>query len=267
MANYNKVFLSYAREDHRLAERIYLDLRRAEINVWMDTKCLLPGQDWKREVKKSIKESAYFIALISSKSINKRGYVQSEMKEALNVATEIPAGQIFIIPVRLENVTPIDDELLHLNWVDLYQSYNKGIGRILSVLANLQKEQLQFLDPVVPVGYRAPIDYEPFVNYAEFVREIMSRYPDAGHFIDKKHALYITYETTTHETSIPEHLIAQYPDKMTIVLQHQFRNLMVNDKWMVIDLWFNQVKETLRISYDSIVELASTIGFRVTREV
>jgi hypothetical protein len=38
------VFISYAREDRMYAERLYMDLRRAELDVWMDTKRLLPSQ-------------------------------------------------------------------------------------------------------------------------------------------------------------------------------------------------------------------------------
>lgn len=58
----DQVFLSYAREDLREAERLYMDLRISEINVWMDTKCLLPGQNWKREIRKAIRESTFFLA-------------------------------------------------------------------------------------------------------------------------------------------------------------------------------------------------------------
>lgn len=261
----NKVFISYAREDQRLAEKLYLDLRQSEINAWIDIKCLLPGQNWKREIKKSIKESAYFIALISNNSISKRGYIQREMKEAIEVLSEMPSNEIFIIPVRLENVTPSDYELMNLNWVDLYTSYTKGLARILSVLSHLDKEKLQFLNPSLPIGTRAPIAYEPYTSWDEFIREVLSKYPQSAHFIDRTQALYIGFETMFDGVKIPEKLKLQYPEKMLIVLQNQYVDLILKSDLFSIGLWFNEVKETLTIPYKAIFEVTSTVGFRIER--
>ncbi len=98
------VFISYAREDSRHAERLYMDFRQSEIDAWLDTRRLLPGQNWRREIHQAIRAAKYFIALVSEHSVGKRGFVQAEMKRALNVFAEVPAGQIFIIPVRLDGV-------------------------------------------------------------------------------------------------------------------------------------------------------------------
>jgi hypothetical protein len=111
MDDKNTVFISYAREDASSAEHLYMDLRKANIDAWLDTKCLLPGQNWKREISKAIKNSAYFLALISKRSVNKRGVVQKELKQAPDVLQEIPSHHIFLIPVRLDGTTPEDMEL------------------------------------------------------------------------------------------------------------------------------------------------------------
>ncbi|HEY4288016.1 MAG TPA: toll/interleukin-1 receptor domain-containing protein [Puia sp.] len=133
------VFLSYAREGIRYAEKLYLDLRLEEIDIGMDVKCLLPGQNWKKEITNAIRTCNFFIMLISRHSINKRGYVQKEVKIALDVPDKISTGQIFLIPVRLEDITPVDDELLNLNWVNLYESYPKGVNSVLSALSDAGK--------------------------------------------------------------------------------------------------------------------------------
>ena len=70
------VFISYAREDRSWAERLYMDLRKQEIDVWMDTRNLSAGADWQLEIKKAIRSSRYFILLLSKYSINKRGFIQ-----------------------------------------------------------------------------------------------------------------------------------------------------------------------------------------------
>jgi hypothetical protein len=146
------IFISYAREDARLAERLYMDLRLHKLNAWLDSKCLKPGQEWSHEIRKVIKSAKYFIALISKHSLSKRGYIQKEIKLALNVLDEIPKGEIFFIPARLENVVPEDEELQNLNWVDFYPSYKDGLARILSVCKELEQKELNYLDLAYPLA-------------------------------------------------------------------------------------------------------------------
>ena len=64
------IFLSYAIEDERIAERVYKDLINHGYDVWFGKVSLLAGQKWKDEIKKAIKNSKLFLALISSKSVS-----------------------------------------------------------------------------------------------------------------------------------------------------------------------------------------------------
>ncbi|MDL1919030.1 toll/interleukin-1 receptor domain-containing protein, partial [Chloroflexi bacterium CFX5] len=70
----HKVFISYAREDSEIAKKLYDDLSQAGVELWFDRESLAPGQDWQLEIEKAIKESTFFLALISSKSTTKRGF-------------------------------------------------------------------------------------------------------------------------------------------------------------------------------------------------
>jgi len=134
------IFLSYAREDQDVAEKINKDLSSAGLHVWFDKESLLPGQKWKVEIKRAIRECMYFIALLSSKSVSKKGYVQKELVEALDTLDEFPELQIFIIPVRVEDCKPSHDKLQELHWVDLFPSYADGIQKLLSVFKPIQAE-------------------------------------------------------------------------------------------------------------------------------
>jgi TIR domain len=66
-----QVFISYAREDYGIAERLYNDLKRAGLDPWLDKKKILGGQHWKKEIREAIRNSAYFIPLFSSTSVKK----------------------------------------------------------------------------------------------------------------------------------------------------------------------------------------------------
>ncbi|MDM8550084.1 TIR domain-containing protein [Desulfobacterales bacterium HSG2] len=130
-----KVFVSYAREDVGTAGRLYDDLRHAGVTPWMDKKDILPGQNWKVHITKAIWDSKYFIVLLSSGSLSKRGFVQKELRMALDILDEFPDEDIFIIPVRLDECEPSDERLKNIRWTDLFPSYDEGLSEILRVLA------------------------------------------------------------------------------------------------------------------------------------
>jgi hypothetical protein len=71
--------------------------------------------------------------LFSSLAVNKRGMVQKEYKLALEVLKTIPFGQIFIIPVRLDDCE-IPDPFKEYQYVDLFPEWKKGINKILESL-------------------------------------------------------------------------------------------------------------------------------------
>jgi len=128
-----KVFVSYAKEDYKVAKKIYDDLKRIGISPWLDTEDLKPGQNWREGIQLAIKESDYFITLLSTNSISKKGFVQKEQKKAFEILNELPSFEIFIIPVRLNDCNPADEKLQDIHWVDLYPSYDKGLDKIITL--------------------------------------------------------------------------------------------------------------------------------------
>jgi len=68
-----KIFLSYAREDMGMAKQLYNDLKRYGLDVWLDTESLLPGDRWKDKIRDAIENSNYFIALLSTRSVQEVG--------------------------------------------------------------------------------------------------------------------------------------------------------------------------------------------------
>jgi hypothetical protein len=70
------------------------------------------------------------------------------------------------------------------------------------------------------------------------------------------HHFYITFRTDNPLVRIPQHLKAQYPREMTIVLQHQFWGLEVTDDSFTVTLSFGGKHEALFIPYETIVSFA-----------
>ena len=98
---------------------------------WLDEEDLLPGQDWDIEITKAVRSAAAIVVCLSASSVPRRGYVQKEIKRALDVADEQPEGAIFIIPARLDDCE-VPDRLQHLHRVDLFESagYQRLVGAL-----------------------------------------------------------------------------------------------------------------------------------------
>ena len=67
-----------------------------------------------------------------------------------------------------------------------------------------------------------------------------------------EHHFYITFLTRGTGVSIPEDLLARYPYDITIVLQHQFRDLRVTEDFMRVTLTFGGVPKILTVPFAAI---------------
>ena len=76
------------------------------------------------------------------------------------------------------------------------------------------------------------------------------------HGLPGDHHFYLTYRTDADGIEIPAYLKAEHPEEMTIVLQHQFDDLIVNEEAVWVTLGFNEKPERLRIPFDAMVSFA-----------
>jgi hypothetical protein len=70
------------------------------------------------------------------------------------------------------------------------------------------------------------------------------------------HHFYITFKTGVPGVAVPEYLSERYPDEMTIVLQYQFWDLLVDDEHFEVALSFNDVREKLYIPFEAVTGFA-----------
>ena len=110
--------------------RFYSYLKREGIDVWFDKESILPGQISTYEIETHIKERDLVILLLSSIPVKKRGYFQKEYKLTLEVLDTIPEGQIYVIPLRLDDcVVPI--EIKKYQYLDLFPGFEKNLDFII----------------------------------------------------------------------------------------------------------------------------------------
>ena len=138
-----KVFLCHASPDKPKARELYAFLKKRGIRPWLDNEDLLPGQNWPVEIAKAIHDTDAIIICLSKNSIDRKGYVQKEIKFALDKALELSEERIFIIPARLDECE-IPYSLSSYQWVNLFEE--SGHAKLLKSL-KLRETQLKKASP------------------------------------------------------------------------------------------------------------------------
>jgi hypothetical protein len=83
------------------------------------------------------------------------------------------------------------------------------------------------------------------------VRRVLSDVAKTGS-LPGEHHFYVTFATQAPGVRVSPRLREQYPDEMTIVLQHQFWDLVVGEQHFEVALSFNGISEKLHVPLDAI---------------
>jgi hypothetical protein len=114
-----KVFLCHSRDDKPKVRELYRRLVNDGFDAWLDEEKLIPGQEWDLEIRKAVRTADVVLVCLSSGSATKAGYIQKEIRFALDIADEQPEGTIYLIPTRLEDCS-VPSRLSRWQWVDLF---------------------------------------------------------------------------------------------------------------------------------------------------
>jgi len=93
------------------------------------------------------------------------------------------------------------------------------------------------------IGYQALTD----AALRGVVRDALRRIEKQG--LIGSHHFYLTFKTKFPGVDIPDFLCEQYPDEMTIILQHQFWGLVVTEERFEVTLTFKKLPATLVIPF------------------
>ncbi|MGE0095494.1 MAG: SspB family protein [Alphaproteobacteria bacterium] len=86
------------------------------------------------------------------------------------------------------------------------------------------------------------------------VRQVLADAAEDG--LPGAHHFYITFRTTHPGVEMSDRLRAQYPEDMTIVIQHQYWGLEVEESRFRVTLSFNRVQERLDIPFSAVTGFA-----------
>jgi hypothetical protein len=74
----------------------------------------------------------------------------------------------------------------------------------------------------------------------------------AEHGLPGEHHFFITFLSTAEGVKLSPRLLAQYPEEMTVILQHQFWDLVVSEDRFEVGLSFGGIPERLVVPFHSI---------------
>ena len=100
------------------------------------------------------------------------------------------------------------------------------------------------------------IPYDEIVQEAlrDVVGRVLHEVENSGGQLPGGHHFYITFETRMPGVVIPKHLSERFPDEMTIVIQHRFWDLKVEDDVFSVGLSFSGVPSTLVVPFAAVTE-------------
>lgn len=105
------VFISYAREDEEFANILKKSLENHGFKVWIDTGNIMPTENWKKAIRKGIRESDYFINLASKASFDSK-----EVKVENTIAKELNK---IIVPISIDpELEWLPEQISDIHWID-----------------------------------------------------------------------------------------------------------------------------------------------------
>lgn len=161
-----RVFICHSSSDERIANELYDRLEADGFDPWVDTRKLIPGREWRCEIDTAVRDSHVVLVCMSENSVNKEGFVQKELRTALDVADEKPENTIFIIPVRLDDCQ-VPKRLQDRQWID-FQAPAPYDRLYVALDARAQQLSIPPRDPSLP--YRR--------KYARHTHQIHFLYQD-----------------------------------------------------------------------------------------
>jgi hypothetical protein len=117
-----RIFISYASEDFKEVRVLYQRLKDRGYDPWMDKIDLLAGRKWPLQIERAIQNADFFILCLSNNSVKKRGFVQREIRAALDLWQGKLEDDIYLIPLMLEFLDhrEVPDKIREFQWVEWY---------------------------------------------------------------------------------------------------------------------------------------------------
>ena len=206
-----KVFLCHSSADKPKVRKLYHFLKEQGVQPWFDEDDLIGGQDWQTEIPKAIETSDVVLVCLTKNSVDKEGYIQKEIKFALDKALGMPEGRIFLIPIKFEECT-VPFSLKRYQWIDLFDDNN--YLKIIKAL-NLRASQLKNIVniPTIKAKHeKQPVNSgEKDTKYLQVSLFDLCKIPEGEFLMGTDESSYLSASSPAHNVYVSEFYISRTP--------------------------------------------------------
>ncbi|MCW0233458.1 MAG: toll/interleukin-1 receptor domain-containing protein [Ferrovibrio sp.] len=116
------IFVSYASPDRERVLPYVKYLKLKEYDVWLDVQRIKAGQNWDFQIKQALNKADLIVLFLSNQAIDRRGYLQREIKLVLDKHQEKLLSDIYLIPVLLDDIRPIPEQIASIQHVQAWNN-------------------------------------------------------------------------------------------------------------------------------------------------
>lgn len=189
------IFISYASPDRERVIPFFEHLEKQGINVWMDDKSLKGGQNWDFEIKRVLEKATVVLTFVSKESAERRGYIQKELRIALDKRDEKLIDDIYLVPVLLDDIE-IPESLKAIHCIRASDS--RSLGQIEEALkfqldrlgierkkseSLVSQDELTWSTRIYRETYDGIPGYEVELEFLSFKSEIYKNISEASDYI------------------------------------------------------------------------------------
>lgn len=120
----NAVFISYAREDLPVVQKLKSALDAAGVTTWFDMERLESGDDYDRKIRQNIARCAFFVPIVSATTQRRHeAYFRREWSYAVDRSRNMAEGAVFILPVCIDHTSEaeaiVPEKFKSVHWTRL----------------------------------------------------------------------------------------------------------------------------------------------------
>lgn len=137
-----RVFISHSSKDKDFVRKLTSDLKAHNLAVWFDEQELGVGDSIVQGVSEGLKNTDYFILVISQNSLQSK-WVQQEFNSAM--MSELSGKGVVVLPIRIDDAS-VPPLLTDRIYADFRTNYDKGLEALLRVF---KQESVSVSDALV----------------------------------------------------------------------------------------------------------------------
>lgn len=147
------IFISYGHDEHEtLIRKIAEDLRKEDIDVWIDYDCLYGSSQWEEKIESGIQASNWIIVFMTNHSMRRPdGYCLDEISFARFYNKQI-------MPIKIQNVPP-PISIARIQWLDMSEYVTPDGGIDEEYYKKKKDELIEILNGLKDLDYNTDANY------------------------------------------------------------------------------------------------------------